>query len=194
MGADAALAFRTSEVDRGLAAAVHTHGPRLRAFVRRHVRDLADVDDIVQDTLLELVSARRLAEPIEHLAAWLVRVAKNRIIDRFRATGRHARAAGPDLGGEDPESRVLEDWLAPAAATPESDYARAVLAEELLAALEELPASQREVFIAHELEGISFKDMSEARGIAVNTLLGRKHAAVRHLRQRLHDIRSELDL
>lgn len=182
--------------DAGLDAAVRTHGPRLRAFVRRQVADLAEVDDIVQDTLLELVSAYRLVEPIEHLAAWLLRVARNRIIDRFRARARLVPAGQPpvslDEAAEPP--RVLDGWLAPATASPEAAYARSVLGDELLAALDELPPEQRIVFIAHEVDGRSFKELSAETGVGINTLLGRKHAAVRHLRQRLSDIRSEFDL
>jgi RNA polymerase sigma factor (sigma-70 family) len=181
-----------------IAAAVAMQGPRLRAFVRRQVADLSEVEDIVQDTFLELVSAYRLVEPIEHLAAWLMRVARNRIIDRFRARSRQASlsdSSGPDLVGSSSEpSHVLDEWLAPADSGPESAYVREVLADELVAALDELPAQQRDVFVAHELEGRTFKELAAATGVGLNTLLGRKHAAVRHLRRRLEDIRSEFDI
>jgi RNA polymerase sigma factor (sigma-70 family) len=169
-----ALTRRAVEGDRGLNDAVRAHGPRLRAFVRRQVADLAEADDIVQDTLLELVSAYRLMEPIEHLAAWLVRVARNRIVDRFRARARTVTVGELDLveeGAEPP--RVLDAWLSPATASPEAAYARAVLGDELLAALDELPDEQRRVFIAHEVDGQSFKDLSAETGIGINTLLGR---------------------
>jgi len=181
-----------------IAAAVAAQGPRLRAFVRRQVADLSEVEDIVQDTFLELVSAYRLVEPIEHLAAWLMRVARNRIIDRFRARSRQASlsdSSGPDVVGSSSEpSHVLDEWLAPADAGPESAYVREVLADELVAALDELPAPQRDVFVAHELEGRTFKELAAATGVGLNTLLGRKHAAVRHLRRRLEDIRSEFNI
>jgi RNA polymerase sigma factor (sigma-70 family) len=181
-----------------IAAAVAAQGPRLRAFVRRQVADLSEVEDIVQDTFLELVSAYRLVEPIEHLAAWLMRVARNRIIDRFRARSRQTSlsdSSGPDVVGSSSEpSHVLDEWLAPADAGPESAYVREVLADELVAALDELPAPQRDVFVAHELEGRTFKELAAATGVGLNTLLGRKHAAVRHLRRRLEDIRSEFDI
>jgi RNA polymerase sigma factor (sigma-70 family) len=177
---------------------VATQGPRLRAFVRRQVADLSDVEDIVQDTFLELVSAYRLVEPIEHLAAWLMRVARNRIIDRFRARSRQASlrdSSGTDVVGSSSEpSRVLDEWLAPANSEPESAYVREVLADELVAALDELPAQQREVFVAHELDGRTFKELAAETGVGLNTLLGRKHAAVRHLRRRLEDIRLEFDI
>lgn len=188
----------TAEDNSRIAAAVATQGPRLRAFVRRQVADLSDVEDIVQDTFLELVSAYRLVEPIEHLAAWLMRVARNRIIDRFRARSRQASlrdSSGTDVVGSSSEpSRVLDEWLAPANSEPESAYVREVLADELVAALDELPAQQREVFVAHELDGRTFKELAAETGVGLNTLLGRKHAAVRHLRRRLEDIRLEFDI
>ena len=188
----------TAEDNSRIAAAVATQGPRLRAFVRRQVADLSDVEDIVQDTFLELVSAYRLVEPIEHLAAWLMRVARNRIIDRFRARSRQASlrdSSGTDVVGSSSEpSRFLDEWLAPANSEPESAYVREVLADELIAALDELPAQQREVFVAHELDGRTFKELAAETGVGLNTLLGRKHAAVRHLRRRLEDIRLEFDI
>jgi len=188
----------TADDNSRIAAAVASQGPRLRSFVRRQVEDLSEVEDIVQDTFLELVSAYRLLQPIEHLAAWLTRVARNRIIDRFRSRARRSSlpdSAAADAEGSAPEpERVLDPWIAPAEAGPESAYVRAVLAEQLVAALDELPAQQRDVFVAHELEGRSFKELAAASGVARNTLLGRKHAAVRHLRRRLEDIRSEFDI
>jgi RNA polymerase sigma factor (sigma-70 family) len=187
----------TSEDNARIGATVAAHGPRLRAFVRRQVADLGEVEDIVQDTFLELVSAYRLMEPIEHVAAWLMRVARNRIIDRFRKHSRKTSMSNPaSLHGADSSSeptRILDEWLAPDDAGPEANYVREVLADELAAAVDELPGEQRAVFIAHELEGRSFKDLALEWGIGVNTLLGRKHTAVRHLRRRLQDIRSELD-
>jgi RNA polymerase sigma factor (sigma-70 family) len=187
----------TSEDNARIVAAVAAQGPRLRAFVRRQVADLSEVEDIVQDTFVELVSAYRLMEPIEHVAAWLMRVARNRIIDRFRKQSRKTSMSEVSSihvadSSADPTS-ILDEWLAPDAAGPEANYVREVLADELAAALDELPAEQRAVFIAHELEGRSFKHLAAEMGVGVNTLLGRKHAAVRHLRRRLQDIRSELD-
>jgi RNA polymerase sigma factor (sigma-70 family) len=192
-----AAARVTSEDNARIVDAVAAQGPRLRAFVRRQVADLSEVEDIVQDTFVELVSAYRLMEPIEHVAAWLMRVARNRIIDRFRKRSRKTPMSNPaSLHGADSSSeptRILDDWLSPDASGPEANYVREVLAEELAEAVDELPAEQRAVFIAHELEGRSFKDLAAEWGIGVNTLLGRKHTAVRHLRRRLQDIRSELD-
>ena len=186
----------TSEDNARIVDAVAAQGPRLRAFVRRQVADLSEVEDIVQDTFVELVSAYRLMQPIEHVAAWLMRVARNRIIDRFRKQSRRTLMSNPAcLQGADSSSEltsILDEWLAPDVG-PEANYVREVLADELAEAVDELPAEQRAVFVAHELEGRSFKDLAAEWGVGVNTLLGRKHAAVRHLRRRLQDIRSELD-
>jgi RNA polymerase sigma factor (sigma-70 family) len=183
-----ALARMDAADDARIAAAVAAQGPRLRAFVRRRVADLDEAEDIVQDTFLELVSAHRLMEPVEHVAAWLLRVARNRIIDRFRSSARRGPALDAAL-----QADALARWPAPAADGPEAHYARELLGEELAAALAALPAAQREVFIAHELEGRSFKELAASSGVGVNTLLGRKHAAVRQLRERLRDLRWEFD-
>ena len=192
------LSSARSEDNERIVAAVVAQGPRLRAFVRRQVADLSEVDDIVQDAFVELVSAYRLMEPIVHVAAWLQRVARNRIIDRFRQRSRDESLidsssvlcpeAAPDATG------AMAAWLEAPGAAPEVGYARDAVAEKLVAAIDELPAEQRSVFIAHELDGRSFKELAAETGVGVNTLLGRKHAAVRYLRKRLQDIHSELDM
>ena len=194
MNATLALPRLTTEDNDRITAAVAAQGPRLRAFVRRQVADLSQVEDIVQDTFVQLVSAYRLMEPVEHLAAWLRRVARNRIIDRFRQQSRTDSLNDPWYSDDvAAESGVLAEWLVPLAAGPEASYVRDVLAEELVAALDELPVEQRAVFVAHQIEGRSFKDLAAEMSVGVNTLLGRKHAAVRYLRQRLQDIRTEFD-
>jgi RNA polymerase sigma factor (sigma-70 family) len=196
MNATLALSGSTLEANARITAAVAAQRPGLLAFVRRQVDDIGLVEDIVQDTLVQLVSAYRLMEPVEHLAAWLRRIARNRIIDRFRQRSRtesleEHRCSGD--AGDRTESEVLAEWPAPPAADPEASYVRDVLAEQLVAALDELPAEQRAVFVGHEIEGRSFKELAAEMGISVNTLLGRKHAAVRYLRNRLQAIRSEFD-
>jgi len=192
-----AVSGTASEDNALIVAAVAAQGPRLRAFVRRQVADFNEVEDIVQDTFVELVSAYRLMEPIEHVAAWLMRVARNRIIDRFRKQSRKMSGSEPSSNLDSDSSadpvNIFDEWLAPEADGPEARYVREVLAEELAAAVDELPAEQRAVFVAHELDGRSFKDLAAETGVGMSTLLGRKHAAVRHLRRRLRDIRSELD-
>jgi len=194
MSETAVLARMTDSDNQTIAAAVASETPRLRAFLRRQVGDLAEVDDILQETFAELVTAYRLMQPVEHLAAWLARVARNRVIDRFRARTRQAPLIDDDTDAEAAAEHVLGAWLAPVTAGPEAAYARAVLADELGAALEELPAEQREAFVAHEIEGRSFRELAGATGVGINTLLSRKHAAVRHLRRRLAAIYEEFDL
>jgi RNA polymerase sigma factor (sigma-70 family) len=182
------------EANDRLAVTVVAQAPRLRAFVRRQVADLSEVEDIVQDAFLELVSAHRLAEPIRHVAAWLQRVARNRIIDRFRQRGRNDRLfdRSNDDKPEDRSAQTLDQTAIPAPDTtaPEVRYERDRFGDALIAALEALTPEQREVFVAHELDGRTFKELAAATGISVNTLLSRKHAAVRHLRDRLRDFDS----
>ena len=159
---------------------------RLRAFVRREVGDL-EAEDIVQEVLYELIVAYDLMQPIQHLAAWMMRVARNRIIDRWRS-----RAAAGGHAVREPE-RLLEALELPRGSGPEAEYARHALADELEQSLAELPAHEREVFVAHEIEGVSFRELAQKTGININTLLGRKHAAVAHLRRRLRLAYQELE-
>lgn len=185
--------------DPALARAVAQATPALRAFVRRRVRNLADAEDIVQDAFLALATAYGLAEPIERIAGWLTRVAQLRIIDRYRADRRRAQrfvaesalASGADAD-EEPE-RLVERWAAPAADGPEGMLLRERVLEALEQALAALPPEQREVFVAHEFEGRSFKSLAADTGTPINTLLGRKHAAVRGLRERLAGVDSLLE-
>ncbi|HEY1992371.1 MAG TPA: sigma-70 family RNA polymerase sigma factor [Gammaproteobacteria bacterium] len=183
-------ASSSDEPGRQLTGDIAREGPRLRNFIRRRVADEADVEDILQEVFSELFEAYRLLQPIEQVGAWLYRVAKNRITDRYRKRGTEAKA---DLGEVyEEESLDLLDLLPSADAGPEAAYLRTALLEELDAALEELPEEQQQVFIAHELEGRSFKDLAAETGISVNTLLARKHYAVRHLRRRLQDIYDDI--
>jgi RNA polymerase sigma factor (sigma-70 family) len=169
----------TSEQDQRISDVVDREQPRLRGFIRRRVPDPRDAEDILQDVFSELVEANRLLMPIDHVTGWLFRVARNRIIDLFRRTRRESF------------SETLEDLLPSPEAGPESVYARHVLLEELESAIGELPPEQREVFIAHELEGRSFKEMAAQTGISINTLLSRKRYAVLHLRERLQGVHDE---
>jgi RNA polymerase sigma factor (sigma-70 family) len=172
------------EQDREIADAVARERPRLRNFIRRRVIDQDEAEDILQDVFEELVEAWRLPDPIEQVGAWLFRVARNRIVDRFRKKKEAPLSDAADVDGADGEYR-LDLTLPSADAGPEAAYARAALLDTLRAALDELPANQREVFIAHELDGRSFKEMAAATGVGVNTLLARKRYAVLHLRERL---------
>jgi RNA polymerase sigma factor (sigma-70 family) len=177
----------TSEQDRRIATEFSREQQRLRSFIRRHVADDRDVEDILQDVFYELVEAYRLLKPVEHVTAWLFRIARNRITDLFRRKRPEVSTDEPIEGAED-EPLSLGDLLPSPDAGPEAAYARAVLLEELTAVFDELPAEQREVFVAHELEGRSFKELAAATGVSVNTLLSRKHYAVLHLRRRLQAI------
>jgi RNA polymerase sigma factor (sigma-70 family) len=173
-----------TEQDRQIADAVARERPRLRNFIRRRVIDQDEADDILQDVFEELVEAWRLPDPIEQVGAWLFRVARNRIVDRFRKKKEVSLPDTAEIDESDSEYR-LDLALPSADAGPEAAYARAALLDALRVALDELPANQREVFIAHELEGQSFKEMAAATGVSVNTLLARKRYAVLHLREQL---------
>jgi RNA polymerase sigma factor (sigma-70 family) len=162
---------------------------RLFYFIRKYVNDEADAEDILQDVFYELTEAYRLVKPIEQVGAWLFRVARNRIVDRFRK--RRPESGDVSLSASDDGALSLEDLLPSPEAGPEALYARAVLLEELGAALDELPEEQRTVFVAHEVEGRSFKELAEETGLSINTLLSRKRYAVLHLRRRLEAIYKE---
>src|ERR1700674_3628399 len=183
--------WMTSEQDRRISETVLRERGRLRNFIRKRVGDAGDAEDILQDVFYELVEAYRLMKPVEHVTAWMFTVARNRITDLFRARKPQVSAQEPVAFGEDGAELVLEDLLPSPDAGPEAAYARAVLLEELDAALEELPEEQREVFVAHEMEGRSFKELAAETGLSVNTLLSRKHYAVVHLRERLRAIYEE---
>ena len=179
------------EQDRRIADVVKREQSRLRNFIPRRVPDPRDADDILQDVFYELVEANRLLMPIDHVTGWLFRVARNRITDLFRKK-KPEGFSDTAVADQDGELLRLEDLLPSADAGPEALYARKVLLDELELAIDELPVEQREVFVAHELEGRSFKEMAAATGVSVNTLLSRKRYAVRHLRARLRGIYDEL--
>ena len=179
-----------SEQDRRISEVMAEQGSRLRNFLRKRVPNEADVEDLLQDVFYELVEANRLLMPIDHLTGWLFRVARNRIIDLFRKK-RPENFGEVAVRDEDGELFEIEDLLPSPDAGPEAAYARNVLLDELEAALDELPDEQREVFVAHEFEGRSFKELSAESGVSVNTLLSRKRYAVLHLRERLQTIRDE---
>jgi RNA polymerase sigma factor (sigma-70 family) len=178
--------------DKKIAEVITRERRRLGSFIRQRVPDPGDAEDILQDVFSELVESVRMVRPIEQVGAWLFQVARNRIIDRFRR-----RTHEPALVPADPEDQdglaTLAELLPSPRAGPEAQYARRLLLEELDAALEELPAEQRDVFVAHELEGKSFRELAAQTGLNVNTLLSRKRYAVRHLRDRLRQIVSEFE-
>jgi RNA polymerase sigma factor (sigma-70 family) len=173
------------EQDKLLSQAIERDRPRLRSFIRKYVADTSEAEDILQDVFYELLEAYRVMKPIEHVTAWLFRVARNRMTDLFRRN-KPSSLNNPAASEEDGDT--LEDLLPSEDAGPEAAYARNLLLDALDEALEELPEAQREVFIAHELMGQSFKEISGETGLSVNTLLSRKHYAVLHLRQSLQSI------
>ena len=183
----ASMDWTTTEQDQFISDAMERDESRLRKFIRNRVADSGDAEDILQEVFYELIAAYRLMKPVEQVSAWLFSVARNRITDLFRKKK-------PELLGdsrvvaEDGDELRLEDLLPSANAGPEEAYARSVLEDALEEALDELPPEQRDVFVAHELMGQSFKEIAEESGVSVNTLLSRKRYAVLHLRRRLQVI------
>ncbi len=182
------------EQERRLTAEIARERPRLRNFIRRRVADEADAEDVLQEVFSEFVEAYRLMQPIEHAGAWLYQVARNRITDLFRRRKTEAIAEVAVGDGDETEMLGIDELLPSPEAGPEAAYIRTRLLEALEQALAELPGTQQAVFIAHELDGMSFRQLAEETGLSVNTLLSRKHYAVRHLRKRLQAIYEEFDL
>jgi len=176
-----------AQQDRRISEAIEREKPRLRNFIAKRVADQSDAEDILQEVFYELVEAYRMMRPVEQVTAWLFRVARNRITDLFRSKKREA-SSEPAVDMEDGEELQWEELLPSPEAGPEAAYTRSVLLEEMDAALDELPEEQREVFVAHEFMGYSFKELAEQTGVSVNTLLSRKRYAVLHLRDRLQTI------
>jgi len=187
MNEAAGLERMSLEQDQRIAEVVKREGSRLRSFIRRRVPDPRDAEDILQEVFYELVAANRLLMPIEHVTGWLFRVARNRITDLFRKK-KPERFSDDVVADEDGELPRLADLLPSPDDGPEALYARSVLLDEIELAIDELPEEQRDVFVAHELEGRSFKEMAAETGVSVNTLLSRKRYAMRHLRERLQGI------
>jgi len=179
-----------TEQDRQISEVIVEERSRLRNFIRKRVPNEADVEDLLQEVFYELVEANRLLMPIEHVTGWLFRVARNRITDLFRKK-RPETFSDAALEDENGELLQIEDLLPSPDAGPEAIYVRNMLLDELELALDELPDEQRDVFVAHEVEGRSFKELSAESGLNVNTLLSRKRYAVLHLRERLHSIHDE---
>ncbi len=184
------VAWMTDQ-DRQISEIVVKERPRLRNFIRRRVPDPADAEDIVQEVFYELVEANRLLMPIEHVTSWLFQVARNRITDLFRKK-KPERFSDAAVESDEGEQLRIEDLLPSPDAGPDALYFRSVLLDEFELALDELPDEQREVFIAHEMEERSFKEMSAETGVNLNTLLSRKRHAVLNLRERLRDIYDQL--
>ena len=178
-----------TDKDSEISAVVVRERSRLGNFIRRRIGNPEEAEDILQDVFYEFVEEYRLPESIEQASAWLFRVARNRIIDRFRK-----KKEVPISETGDEEEYRLDLALPSPDAGPEAEYARAVLLDALRQALDELPKAQREVFVEHELEGRSFKEIAAQSGVAINTLLARKRYAVLHLREQLQAVYDELEI
>jgi RNA polymerase sigma factor (sigma-70 family) len=185
-------AFRTDQ-DRRISETIAREQSRLRQFIRQRVPDASDTEDILQEVFYELVDAYRLMRPVEQVGAWLLRVARNRIIDLFRKKRPSVLGNDSNFANEEGDSLRWEDLLPSPDAGPEAVYARRLLLDELDSALDELPEEQTDVFVAHEIDGRSFKELSEATGVSINTLLSRKRYAVLQLRRRLQAIYKEFE-
>jgi RNA polymerase sigma factor (sigma-70 family) len=184
--------MRIAEQDQLFSEAMERDWPRLRSFIRRYVGDTGDAEDILQDVFYELLQTYRMMKPVEHVSGWLFRVARNRIIDMFRRRRSDSLSAPVSAEDDDP-SLTLEDLLPSPQDGPDAVYARQILLEELEGAIEELPQAQREIFVAHEIAGISFKEYAAQTGIGINTLLSQKRYAVQHLRRRLRSLYDQLE-
>ena len=185
MGAALTDRLTVAAQDREIASTVQRERGRLLAFIRRRIADAAEAEDVLQDALYELVRAYRMMQPVEQAGAWLTRVARNRLIDRFRSTRPEALADQGSARGENDEDGAFEDLLPAEDDGPESAVMRELLLEEIEIGLGELPPEQREVFVAHEIDGLSFRELSARSGVSVNTLLSRKRYAVLYLQRRL---------
>jgi RNA polymerase sigma factor (sigma-70 family) len=184
---DAALndVLTSSAQDREIAATVRRERGRLLAFIRRRVLDSTEAEDVLQEALYELVAAYRLMQPVEQAGAWLMRVARNRIIDRFRKKKPELLADQGVEFDEDEDVGGLEDLLPSPDDGPDAVAIRQLMLEQIGTALDELPPEQRDVFIAQELEGASFKELAARWNVTVSALLSRKRYAVLYLRKRL---------
>jgi RNA polymerase sigma factor (sigma-70 family) len=186
-------ALFVTDTNRDISATVSREAGKLAAFIEGRVRNTADAEDILQEVFLEFVQAYRLPEPIEQISAWLFRVARNRIIDRFRKKKTQSFSESIQDRGEEGGGQYLDLEIPSPEGGPEAEIARLAILEALQQALGELPVGQREVFVAHEIEGLSFESLSRRGGIPVNTLLSRKRYAVLYLRRRLQTLYDELD-
>ncbi len=170
------------------------NGKKLFAFIRNRVREPEEAEDIFQDVMYELTESYRLMKPIEKMAAWLYRVARNKITDKYRKKRPYLLEDQLIHHGGDDEQLFLNDLLKSGSQSPDREFDQALIQEALEQALDELPEEQRDVFIKHELEGMSFRDIAEQTGESLNTLLSRKRYAVLHLREKLRDLYEDLIL
>lgn len=180
-----------TDQNKEIAKTVEKERGRLFSFIRKRVSDPDEAEDILQDVMFQLVEAYRMMKPVEQWTAWLFRVARNKITDRYRKK-KPERLDTAIHHDEDGEALFLSDLLASDNSSTQEMYMNDLMMEEISEALEELPAEQREVFVWHEIDGKSFQQMSEETGLSINTLLSRKRYAVMFLRERLQDLYKEM--
>jgi RNA polymerase sigma factor (sigma-70 family) len=186
------VAEMTQAQNESIRVVVNENGKKLFNFIRNRVREPEEAEDIFQDVMLELTASYRLMQPIEKMAAWLYRVARNKITDKYRKKRPHLLEDQKVYNGDDDEQLYLQDLLKSGSESPDRDFDQALIQAALEEALNELPFEQRDVFIKHELEGLSFKEIADQSGEPVNTLLSRKRYAVLHLREKLRMLYEEL--
>lgn len=187
-----ALEMTKSQND-SIGEVIQDNGKRLFDFIRNRVREEEEAEDIFQDVMIELTQSYRMMQPIEKMAAWLFRVTRNKITDNYRKK----RPVLLDdqfsyRGNDEDEPLYIQDLIKSSGKSPDSDFDRALIYDAIEMALEELPPEQRVVFVQHELEGKSFKEMAEETGLSQNTLLSRKRYAVMALRDKLQFLYTEL--
>jgi RNA polymerase sigma factor (sigma-70 family) len=187
------LTAEMTDQNQRLEKAVQENRSKLFAFIRQRVESTSDAEDVLQDVFEELTEAYRLTTPIEQVASWLIRVAKNKIIDRYRKKKTYAlEDQRINSNSSDDEMLLLADLLKGNTASPESMFDNNLLWNLIEEGLDELPVEQREVFVWHELDGRTFAEIADTTGIPLNTLLSRKRYAVLHLRDKLRDIYIEM--
>ena len=188
MNATTELTNMSAEQNKQITAAIQKERGRLLNFIRKRVSSDEDAEDILQDVFSQLVETYRLMKPIEQVSAWLFTVARNKITDMFRKKKTLAFSKQERYTDEEGNALFLEDLLSSQESGPEDELARKVVMRELETALDLLPEEQKQVFIWHEIDGLSFKEISKLTGKQVNTLISRKRYAVLSLRERLQEL------
>ena len=171
---------------------IGNYSSNLRGYIRKRVNSIEDAEDVLQEVFYQLAETDRLMKPIDQIASWLYTVTRNRIIDFYRKKKTESLPEYYSDDFDEAEVDELSSLLFDNGSTPETEYLRSLVWIELEKALSELPLNQREVFEMNELQGISFKEISEKTGEPINTLISRKRYAVLYLREQLQVLYDEL--